>query len=237
MKILTKVVKFFRKITNTRECIEVWDTSAISTWLDLLVKKVNAGKTKIVIVEGVIHELSVGRHKFEKARNAYFYVKDTKQENLLKLVTEDKIRTWSVDEQIVYVAEKYHKAGHDVKLVTCDQCQALRAEMKGLNIALLDGSRELPKGFEIKRSSKVVATSGENDINKFGSEIKLDCKKCGDGFYIPLISGMEVYDNRGKRRFGKENTLQILKTDKILYYNSEYIISEQTDNKIVLTRC
>ena len=237
MRFWSKIVTFFRNITNTRECIEVWDTSALSHWLDMLVKTVDNEKIKVIITEGVIHELSVGRHKFEKARNAYFFVKDTNKDNLVRLPTDDKVRTWTVDEQVVYVAEKYRRLGHDVMLVTCDQCQAFRAELKGIKVKLLEGNREIPKNFELKQTPKIVATVGKRPTNKFGGELKLDYKKQGNDFYIPLISRMEIYDTRGKRRVGKNETIQISKTDKVVYYNCEYMISEITDNKIILTRC
>ncbi len=236
MRFWSKTILFFRKLTNTRKRIEVWDTSAVSHWLDMLAKTVDEGKVDVIVTEGVIHELSVGRHKFEKARNAYFYVRDTEKENLLKLVTEDKIRTWTVDEQVVYVAEQYHKEGHDVTLVTCDQCQSFRAELKGLKTNLLDGRREVPAHFQVKSKPKVVATAGENATNKFGGEIKLDYKKRGNELYIPLVSGMEIYDARGKRRIGKNGQVQISKTDRVLYYNLKYSITQLTDTKVVLTR-
>ncbi len=237
MELWSKLVTFFRNATNTRECIEIWDTSAVSHWLDMLVKTVDDDKIKVIITEGVIHELSVGRHKFEKARNAYFFVKDTNKDNLVRLPTDDKVRNWTVDEQVVYVAEKYQRFGHDVMLVTCDQCQAFRAELKGVKVRLLEGNREMPKNFVLKQAPKVVATAGEQATNKLGGELKLEYKKQGKNLYIPLISGMEIYDIRGKRRIGKNETIQISESDKVVYYNRKYMISEITDNKIILTRC
>lgn len=237
MRLWYKAVMLYRKITNTRETIQVWDTSALSDWLDMLDEIVAEGKIKIIITEGVIHELSRGRYKFEKARKAYFFIRDINKDNVIKLPTEDKIRTWTVDEQVVYVAEKKHLAGHNVTLVTCDQCQALRAELKGIKTNLLEGNRSFTKNSVIKRPPKIVATSGAKAVNKFGGELKLDYKKQGDEFLISSIYGMEIYDSRGKRRIGKNNTLLISKMDRIVYFNCEYTISEITENKIVLKRC
>lgn len=237
MKTLGAIAKLWRRVTKTSQRMEVWDTSAVSTWLDILRSKIESrDETKIVITEGVIHELSVGRHKFEKARNAYNYIYNATSDKILKVVTEDKVRAWTVDEQIIYTASIYAKSGHNVVLVTCDKDQAFRAGLQGIKTKLLEGNREALKTVPVQPKPKIVATSGEKQQNMFGNEIKLECTKRGQRLYISVISGIEIYDNRGKRRIGKDKIVEIQPTDKVVYFGMQYKITSITDKQLILEK-
>lgn len=239
MSISNIIVRIRRAFTNHNYIYEVWDTSAVSVWLDKLKERITVDtNVKVVITEGVIHELSVGRHKYEKARNAYRYIKQIESDNVIKEVTMDKIRAWTVDEQIIFTADTYHKKGRDVTLITCDQDQAFKAELRGLKVKLLEAVRpELEKQIVTPNYSRVVfVSSSKEPPAKLGDEITLTCSKLGKEHYLDVKSGMVVYDNKGKRKIGRNKLVPITISDRVSYYNMDYFVKSISDRQVILNK-
>lgn len=239
MNIIVRVKQVFRK---NKGCFEVWDTSAMSNWLDKFIEKVN-GKNNIILVvpEGVVHELSVGRHRFERARNAYEYIKNVNSTKVIKEVTDDKIRSWTIDEQVIDVVWKYYKKGYNVRLVTCDQDQAYKAEIKKLKCTLLKGIRTQQMDKQPKEDiQKVNSIVKPNRPTIFPTELKgeltVPYKRVGKENFIDVKTRIAVYDNRGKRKIGKAEMISIRLTDTFVYKNITYRIAKMEHNILTLKR-
>ena len=238
MKVKDKIVRFFRGLNKNVPLIEVWDTSAVIKCLNEFQKSVDSeDNIKIVVTEGVFHELSVGRHKYEKARNAYKYILNNKSEKLITVSTEDKIRAWTIDEQVVYVAVGYRKKGYDITLVTCDRDQAFKAELQGVKTRWIDINLVGKKESYRKESTKVVFSSEGNDtFGKVGEEMKLAYTMQGKEMYVPLKRGMSVLDHRGRRKIGKDERVKIERTDTVRYYGVNYRIETIANSEIVFKK-
>jgi len=215
---------------------EVWDTSAISNWLDVFKSKVKAGKTTIILHEGVVHELSVGRRNHEICRKAYEYVISLKSDRILKISTRDATRSWTIDEQVVDAVAEYHKKGYNVYLVTCDKDQAYKAEIKGLECMYLNVNKEdVNKKPSINKPVK--ATTTEKPQDTIATPIlNIPCIKKNKINYIDVKCRITVYDNRGKRKIGKNELIPILISDRFEYKNHIYAIQALTDAYVTLKR-
>lgn len=229
------IVRLKRLIKKCKGKYQVWDTSAVSTWLDKLHIQVNNG-VNIIIPEGVTHELSVGRRNHENCRKAYNYVKEGRARNLRVHVTSDKMRSWAVDEQIVAITYEYFKAGYDVVLVTCDHDQAYKARLRGLEVQLLAGSRAQTKFVEVPKKENNPTTVEQKEILTLDDELVIPCITKGKDHYINVKHKISVYSQKGKRQFGRENLIPVKVTDVCEYMGYKYNIQRITDTNITLKK-
>lgn len=236
------IVRFKRLLRMHKGRFEVWDTSALSNWLDKLKREIERKeRITVIIPEGVIHELSVGRRNYERARLAYEYIKNSDTERLRVDVTDDNKRAWTVDEQVVAVVEKYANKGYNVTLVTCDIDQAYKAKLKKLNVNLLKSYKE----FDAKNPTENSKQNKTNSI-KLGKpiieipqptdEISIPLIQIGKEKYISVKHRIEAYDNKGKRKIGKFEKIPILPTDSFKCQNYTYRIQAITNEKLILKR-
>lgn len=221
---------------------EIWDTSAVSVWLDRLIATLNSeSKITVIIPEGVVHELSAGRRNYDRCKKAYEYITTCKSSKLKIEVTEDSHRAWTIDEQIVATAEKYYKKGYKAVLITCDKDEAYKAGLKGIESEVLytkkQGGKE--KSQKILRTTQTVIKKEpkkEPEIAVEGENITIPCIVINKGKYINLIRGIEVYSPNGKRKIAKDNMLPVCLYDKVIFMDIEYTISQITDTYISLKK-
>lgn len=236
MNIIVKLKKLFMKKAGI---FEVWDTSAISTWFDEFVKSAITQGIKVIVPEGVLHELSAGRHSYEKCRDAYNFINRTKNENVIVYVTKDVMRSWPIDEQIVAIAYEYHKKGYDVRLVTCDRDQANKAYYRGVSYRLLKGNREYPIAKKENLQQSNSQPKVENKPYKTApvrKALSIPCVTKNSVKYISVKYGIAVYDAKGKRKIGRDNLIAVSNTDVFTYKEHNYKIESVTDTSIFLRR-
>lgn len=77
-------------------------------------------------------------------------------------------------------------------------------------------------------------SKSKNQMNETEKELK--CKQVQRATYIYARPGIEVFDHRGKRRIGKDNYVQIMLHDKIVYDGVEYVVSIITDLSVTLKK-
>ena len=232
MKKVSIIVRIRRLLKNQKNKIEIWDTSAIRAWFDRLMDALNVGsKEKVVIPEGVMHELSASRHNSITCREKYNFLSSYTGGRLMIHVTDDKKRAWSVDEQVIAALQEYHNKGYNVTLVTCDRDQAYRARLKGLAVELLAGSKPA-------EDVKTILEEGENVTLKkdVAEQITIPCITKGDDSFISVKLGFAVYGNTGKRKIGKQNLIQIAKSDVLEHDERKYRISNMSNTCILLAR-
>ena len=221
---------------------EVWDTSAISNWLEVFKSKIESGKTTIILHEGVVHELSVGRRNHEICRKAYEYVISLKSDMILKIATRDATRSWTIDEQVVDAVAEYYKKGYNVTLVTCDKDQAYKAEIKGLKCRYLivkkDDVIQKPEIDKLEKTLKKDEPKEVKEIKKTVAApiLEIPCIKLNKINYIDVKHRITVFDNRGKRKIGKNELIPILFSDTFEYMNHRYAIQALTDTSITFKR-
>lgn len=217
----------------------VLDTSALSNYFDGIVGCIE-GEDKItfVIPEGVSHEISVGRKYKELCREIYQFLEESFENGNKKIkidVTDDNKRSWTVDEQVVYTAEKFSKKGYDTILVTCDRDQKLKAQLKNIRVELL---RVEPKRKEYYEEYKKPETTKIVEEDVKNGEIKIPAKKQGKEYLIYINRMVSVIDNKGKKKIAKVlgNHQQILLslTDKIYYDEKEAEISRLENDAIYI---
>ena len=75
-----------KKLINGNHKVQVWDTSAISNHYNAFIKTVCDGKVEVIVPEGVLHELSEGRHQFAICKKAYEF--STQLSNCLRILKE-----------------------------------------------------------------------------------------------------------------------------------------------------
>lgn len=223
----------------------VLDTSALSNYFDGIVGCIE-GEDKItfVIPEGVSHEISVGRKYNELCREIYQFIEECFENGNKKIkidVTDDNKRSWTVDEQVVYTAEKYYKKGYNTILVTCDRDQKLKAQLKNIRVELLkvEPKRKEKEYYEDEYSYKkpeAKQKSVEEDVQS--GEIKIPAKKQGKDYLLYINRMISVIDAKGKKKIARVlgNNQQILLslTDKIYYNEKEAEISRLENDAIYI---
>ena len=239
MNIIVRVKQMLKK---NKGCFEYWDASATVNWPDLLKEKISGNNDVIVVItEGTMHELSGLRHSIKKAREVYWFIKNVKSSKLIIEVTDDKTRSWTIDEQVVNAVYKAYKKGYDVRLVTCDQDQAYKAEIKKLKYTLLRGARypqveKQPKGNIQKSSDKPKSNQPTILPTEIKEEITVPYKKVGKENYIDVKTRISVYDSRGRRKIGRANMISIQLTDTFVYKNITYRIKNMEQNILTLKK-
>ena len=68
------------------------------------------------------------------------------------------------------------------------------------------------------------------------NERELKCMRRQNRTWIYVRPGVEVLDNRGKRRIGKDNHIQVELHDKVMYDEEEYVVSNIAESTVTLTK-
>lgn len=242
MSIVTFVKRLFRKTKK----YEVWDTSAISNHFEKFKEALRKADDKIIVVpEGVSHEISCGRKHNDICKEIYKFIEgNLRNPKLVIEVTPNSIRSWEVDEQVIYIAESYTKRGFDVKFVTCDRDQSLRARLKKLNTELLPVVKVknvLPNVQKsVEHAPRVVPVNEKNnfffgdDDNK--EEFELPTKKLGKQCVVNASKFISVYDPKGKRKIPKDGAVLVTRDDLIYYKDRPYTIKTINNASLSLVR-
>ena len=161
------VIRFILSLFRRRDGqYEVWDTSALSNHFELFKQTLQQGKTTLIIPEGVSHEISVGRRNNENCKEIYKFIEGNVRNPRLHVdVATNEIRSWPVDEQVVYTVEKYYKKGYTVRLVTCDRDQSFKAKIKELDVELIPVARGKVAAYaEIDEHIKGLASKTQTPV-------------------------------------------------------------------------
>lgn len=235
----TNLIK--RKLKIAKEFCVVYDTCALIHYFEEFKKKVKEHQVYVIVPEGVLHEISVGRHKNDVCKVIYDYIKEARMlsSKLIVEVTDDKIRNWSVDEQVVYVASKYKKRGYDTTIISCDIDLCFRAELKNIKADLLLVPRNVNSSNNGKVNSKNLRKTilFENVPDKFAlPSISLTYVLKNNKKYILLKKYLAIYDKKGKRKIGKDGYIHFEDTDKIYFCDSEYKVVQIKNNQIIIEK-
>lgn len=244
MNVIVWVKQLFR---GRKQKFEVWDTSAISIWTDKLEAQLESeDNTVIVVPEVVMKQLSEGRHKFERARKAYKYLLDYTGDKLRFAVANEKRRALPANEQVISIVGDYYNKGYDVTLVTCNHTQSLMAGLRKYNELLLAGNRESNGANASKQQStknnqkagtlNMAKTRKEVDCNLNENEKQVKCKRIGKDTYIIAHPGVAVYDNRSKRRIGKNGRVMVRLLERVVWDDVEYMVKSITETHVILKR-
>ena len=224
-------------LRRKKQICKVYDASALRNYFDTFKETVETNpEWLIVIPEGVLHEISVAKGVDKLCRIIYDYITTNSNNfpNLIVEVTEDSIRSWSVDEQGIRVVEKYQKKGYDAELISCDKEQCFRAELKQVNYSLLPVNKQTNLNKVEKPKIKIQEVL-ENKPNTFvNPQISLESKVLNRERYLKVNNYLAIYDNRGKRRIGKDGYIKYENLDRIFYLDKEYVVTKVEDNCIVI---
>lgn len=241
MSIVTFVKRLFRK----KKKYEVWDTSAISNHFEEFKQELRNNANKIIVVpEGVSHEISCGRKHNDICKDIYKFIEgNLRNPRLIVEVTPNNVRSWEVDEQVIYIAELYSKRGYDVKFITCDRDQSLRARLKKLNTVLIPvvKTKNITPNVQksIEHIPRVVPVNENKDLtfaydNK--EEFELPTKKLGKQCIVNTSRFISVYDQRGKRKIPKDGAVIVTRDDLIYYKDRPYTIKTINNASLSLVR-
>lgn len=243
MSLLTHI----KKLINGNRKVQVWDTSAISNHYNAFIKTVSDGKVEVIVPEGVLHELSEGRHQFAICKKAYEFI--MRNDDKIKIaITPEETRSWTIDEQVVYITGKKEKNGYDVSLVTSDRDQEYKAKLHGVKTKYKEvvvPSRD--KKYNDKDSTEDIykrpKTSKRDNFEETKKyDFNLSCITKGKVHYVSLQQfvnkdvAFEVLDSKGKRKIGKENFIAILPEDKVKINDIKYKIAVMHENYIGLLK-
>ena len=252
MNVVIKIKRFLRRNSRT---IEVWDTSAISTWFDRFVESISKEGVQVVVPDGVEHELSSGKRKYENCRKAYEYIMANKvtqsnpQGKLKVYVIDDQMRAWAVDDQVIGIATKYYRQGYDVKLVTCDVDQCNRAKDRMLDVILLKGVRfnsnkkqeNAPKPEKANQVSQPIRRQNVQEKNTASikqdkDQLVIPCVRKGNELYISVDHHVSVYDSKGRRKIGRGELVSITTKDSFVYKEKNYELVSLTSTELTLKK-
>jgi len=250
LNIIVKIKRLFR---FKGKKYEIWDTSAIRNRFKRFSAEVeNKDNVIVVIPEGVSNEISSARHSDDHCMVVYNFLL-ANSSKIKEHITDDRMRAWSVDEQVVAITEWYHKKGYNAVLVTCDHNEAHRAKLKGLSFEVLSSSKNIDKrdttlytNSEENRGrlnvedltrhvEQAVKTSASKPIKEPTSSFVIPCKQKGNMTYIASDFGA-VFNSKGKRIIGKGDYVAVTKQDTIEVNNYRFRIKEIKDSKVLLAR-
>lgn len=250
MNIIVKIKRLFR---FKGKKYEIWDTSAIRNRFKRFSMEVETTDNVVVVIpEGVSNEISSARHSDDHCMIVYNFLL-ANASKIKEHITDDKMRAWSVDEQVVAITEWYHKKGYNAVLVTCDHNEAHRAKLKGLSFEVLSSSKNMDKtnttlytnSEENKDVLKVeeltnhvkqvIKTSASKPIREPSSSFVIPCKQKGNMTYIASNFGA-VFNSKGKRVIGRGDYVAVTKQDTIEVNNYRFCIKEIKDSKMLLAR-
>lgn len=239
------VIRFILSLFRRRDGqYEVWDTSALSNHFELFKQTLQQGKTTLIIPEGVSHEISVGRRNNENCKEIYKFIEGNVRNPRLHVdVATNEIRSWPVDEQVVYTVEKYYKKGYTVRLVTCDRDQSFKAKIKELDVELIPVARgkvaayaeidEHIKGLASKTQTPVIVPVNNEEETK-NEDIELPAKMVGKQCILAFDKYVSVYDNRGKRKIPRPEGTVVANGDTVYYKDEKCIIKKICRDTVVM---
>lgn len=244
MKIITFIKRLFRKGKK----YQVWDTSALSNHFESFKNTLKArdGAT-VVIPEGVSHEISVGRRNNENCKEIYKFIEgNIRNPRLILAVTPDSIRSWAVDEQVIYTAQRYNERGFSTTLITCDRDQSFRAKLKHLEVRLIPAKKAMIISENtIKEEQKtdnvplviptVVEESMATNVEE-ETEIDLPARMIGKQCWLNWNKNVAVYDSKGKRKIFRPDGMAISSDDIVYYKERAYAIKSIAANKVTVVR-
>lgn len=240
---MKKLILEFKRWLRKGAKVEVWDTSAISTWFDEFTKSVNTGLVEVIVPEGVEHELSKGRRNHENCRVAHNYIKSNKISKInpngkIKVyVTDDNMRSWPIDEQVVGIAAKHYKKGYNVTLVTCDRNQSDKAQDMEIEVCLLAGNRAYPvKPKILTERPERFQRKPETTIPQAKDQISVPCVAKGNMIYIDVNQKVAVYDAKGRRKIGKDDLIPVTASDTYKYREATYQAASITKKELTLKK-
>ena len=231
-----------RRLKKQKDPIEVWDISAIRNWLDRMQSRLELGKTVIVVPEIVIRQLSDSGKVVDVL--AYNYILSYSGDKLYYATTATEKRDMSYNEQILSIQEDYYNKGYNVTLVTCNTIQSHMAEERKLGCLLFVGNKP-NKNLQNEKTQKNQKKVEESSMSKVKNkqvcsvspeQMEVKNKKIGKDNHILTRAGVEVYDNRGKRRIGKNSLVKVQLMERVVYDGTEYIVTAATSETVVLKR-
>ena len=222
----------------------MWDTSALSNYFEHFKQKLQ-GNTTIVIPEGVSHEISVGRKNNDNCKEIYKFLEgNIRNPRLILAVTPDNIRSWAVDEQVIYTANRYYDMGYDTALITCDRDQSFRAKLKKLAVDLMPVVKA--KTEDTNNNTENLASNtahvpvvvpvepiAPKEEKQIKEEIKFPAKTVGKQCLLKFDRKISVYDSKGKRKIPRNETIAVSLNDMVYYNNEAYIISKIQNNLVI----
>lgn len=241
-----KIIRFIKSLFRRRAGkYEVWDTSALSNYFEDFKQKLQQDNITIVIPEGVSHEISVGKKNNDNCKEIYKFLEgNIRNPRLILAVTPDKIRSWEVDEQVIYTANMYYDMGYDTVLVTCDRDQSFRAKLKKLAVNLMPVVKA--KTEETNTNTENLASNTEHvpvvvpvepiapkEEKQDDEEIKLAAKIVGKQCLLKFDRKISVYDSKGKRKIPRTEGVAVSLNDMVYYNNTAYIISKIQTNLVI----
>ena len=239
------VVTFIKSLFRKTKKYEGWDTSAISNHFEKFKKELRDDTKVIVVPEGVSHEISCGRKHSDNCKEIYKFIEgNLRNPKLVMEVTPDNVRSWAVDEQVVYIAEQYAKRGFDVKLVTCDRDQNLRATFKKLNTELIPVIKQKSTMQSVAKNIEhppVVVPVNESKNLMFKDydnkeEFELPSTIQGKQCILNTSKFISVYDPKGKRKIPKDGAVLVTRDDLIYYKDRPYTIKTINNSSLSLVR-
>ena len=228
MKLILRFKQFLKRKKGEHE---VWDTSALSTYPEKVREHVKNG-VNVVVTDSSVRELSVARHKYDQIREIHDFIIN----NLKAYVTKDKMKSWTVDDQIGAITYELFNRGLKIKLITCDKNQAYNARLRGLNVLLLPGKPRTHHKTEVPVETTSTKKLEENITLMSEDEISVPCITKGKEIYISVKCKISVYNSKGKRRIGKDNLIPVLPVDVLVYMNNKYVIKNVEGTKIILKK-
>jgi len=249
MKIITFIKRLFRKGKK----YQIWDTSALSNHFEAFknILKVQSDVT-VVIPEGVSHEISVGRRNNENCKEIYKFIEgNVRNPRLILAVTPDSIRSWEIDEQVIYTTQKYYDKGYTTTLITCDRDQSFRAKLKKLDVKLipakksksneqLECEKEQPD-VKVESVPQVVPMTAQDKVahemvDEEKEEIDLPIRVVGKQCWLDFDKNVSVYDAKGKRKIFRQEGVTISNDDVIYYKETAYTIRSISKNTVNLVK-
>lgn len=239
MKLITIIKRVFRKGKH----YQVWDTSALSNHFESFKNTLKSRENiKVVIPEGVSHEISVGRRNNDNCKEIYKFIEgNVRNPRLIVAVTPDSTRSWAVDEQVIYTAQQYNERGYTTTLITCDRDQSFRAGLKGLETRLIPakaGKTSFQKVIEQAEVETMLEPSPviDKQVEPEKNEIVLKSRMVGKQLWINWDKNLSVYDAKGKRKIPRDESVQLSMHDTIYYKGVKYDIKKVASNEVTLTK-
>lgn len=226
-----------KMIRRKKQICKVYDASALRNYFDTFKETVETNPSWLIVIpEGVLHEISVAKSVDKLCRIIYDYITTNSKNssNLIVEVAEDSIRSWSVDEQGIHVVEKYQKKGYDAELISCDKEQCFRAELKQVNCSLLPVNKQANLNKTVKTKGNIREVVKDKPNNFVNPQISLVSKFLNRERYLKVNRNLAIYDNRGKRRIGKDGYIKYENLDRIFYLDKEYVVTSIENNRIVI---
>ncbi|MBR6689004.1 MAG: hypothetical protein IKL68_03195 [Clostridia bacterium] len=242
MAVFRFIMNLFRRRTGQ---YEVWDTSALSNHFELFKKTLQEGLVTLIIPEGVSHEISVGRRNNDNCKEIYKFIEGNIRNPMLHVeVASDAIRSWAVDEQVVYTVEKYHKKGYTIRLITCDRDQSFKAKLKELNVELLSVSRARVAAYaQIDKHIRELASKQEDapvivpvntETEQKNEDIELPARIVGKQCVLAFNKNVSVYDNRGRRKIPRPEGTVVANGDTVYYKDEKCVIKKICRDTVVM---